>query len=152
MNLKAIFAMTPDGVIGHNGGIPWKLSEDLQHFKVVTMGHTIVMGRKTWESLGSKPLPGRENIILSKTLGNQRGVYENLFDARLFGDVFLIGGAEIFNRYLLACDEVYVTVLNQKYEGDAKIDERILDMMKERMNVEVLNATEAAIYYKYSVK
>jgi len=64
MKLSLIFAMATNGVIGRNNSLPWRLSEDLKYFKRTTMGHPIIMGRKTWESIG-RPLPGRTNIVIS---------------------------------------------------------------------------------------
>ena len=121
--LIAIVGMASNRVIGKNGTLPWHLPEDLKFFKKTTMGHPILMGRKTFESIG-KPLPGRQNIVLSSTLPPREGVDEN----RNFGElaqvcessqtVFLIGGAQLFDTLLPQCDGLYLTWIEHPYEGD----------------------------------
>jgi len=121
--LIAIVGMASNRVIGKNGTLPWHLPEDLKFFKKTTMGHPILMGRKTFESIG-KPLPGRQNIVLSSTLPPREGVDV----IRNFGElaqvcepsqtVFLIGGAQLFDTLLPQCDGLYLTWIEHPYEGD----------------------------------
>ncbi len=117
----AIAAMSPDRVIGSAGKIPWHLSEDLKFFKRTTLGQVVVMGRKTFESLG-KPLPGRENWVLSRTA--------SLDGARVFRspaeivspadgrEVYVIGGAELYTALLPRCREVLLTHVDIRVPGD----------------------------------
>lgn len=119
--MTAIAAMSRERVIGSEGKIPWHLSGDLKFFKRTTLGHVIVMGRKTFESLG-RPLPGRENWVLSRT-----ATFEG---AKVFRDpweivppadgrqVFLIGGAELYAALLPRCGEILLTHVNRSVTGD----------------------------------
>ncbi len=120
--MKAIVAMSENRVIGNAGAIPWHLPEDFKFFKATTMGHAIVMGRKTFESIG-KPLPSRENIILSRTMPETPGVTivrspEELKAPTDGRDLFVIGGAEIYQLLLSRCSELFVTKVPRIVEGD----------------------------------
>lgn len=119
----AIAAMSANRVIGKDGGLPWRLPEDLKFFRTVTTGHPIIMGRKTWDSLG-RPLPNRRNIVLSRAMPPVEGAevvrsVEELDALGLTGDVYVIGGAEIYRLLLPRCAAVYLTVLTAEAEGDA---------------------------------
>lgn len=121
--MKAIAAMARNRVIGSKGKIPWHLPADFRWFKRATLGGAVVMGRKTFESLG-KPLPGRLNIVLSRTR-KFPGV-ENIstvedFLARTFTEpeVWLIGGAELYSRLLTSCSELYLSLVDAEPDGDA---------------------------------
>lgn len=108
-----IWAQSTSGVIGRDGGIPWHLPEDLARFKDVTMGHTVVMGRRTWESLPAKvrPLPGRRNVVLSRQadyVADGATVMRDLEDT-LSGDCWVIGGSEIYHLALPAATRCEVT-------------------------------------------
>ena len=122
--LKAIAAVSLNGVIGKDGDLPWQLSEDLKWFKKITTGHAILMGRKTWDSLG-KPLPNRRNITLSRSMKATDGVevirsLDELETLDLSGNVFVIGGGELYEQLLPRCDELYLTsVLMEVPAGDA---------------------------------
>ena len=116
--------MTPDRVIGRAGGLPWQLPADLAFFKRVTTGHTVVMGRKTHESIG-RPLPKRRNIVLTRdTEWCAPGVEvirrpEDLDGLTgLDGTVFIIGGAEIYAAFLPQTDELLVSHLTARHQGD----------------------------------
>jgi dihydrofolate reductase len=123
--MKAIVAMTRKRVIGQNNKIPWRLRGEQRWFKEVTMGHPILMGRKTFESIG-RPLPGRRNLVVTRT-GNFAGVDLirdlNAFDPALCAshgrDIFVIGGAEIYRALLGRCNTIYVTIVKKEYDGDA---------------------------------
>jgi dihydrofolate reductase len=120
--------MSENGVIGRGGQLPWHLGADLKRFKRLTMGHTIVMGRKTWESIG-RPLPGRRMVVITRQSGYQSEGVEvvgSLDDAlalaRAAGDdeVFVIGGAEIYRLALPRADRLYMTLVLAEVEGDRK--------------------------------
>jgi len=126
MTWKAIAALAENRVIGAAGKIPWHLPEDFKFFREQTTGHTIVMGRKTWASLG-RPLPRRRNVVVSRTLppGDTTlpgaMVVQSLDDvAKLppMGDVWIIGGAEIYAQALPRCEELYLTHVAGKFDGD----------------------------------
>lgn len=122
-SLKAIAAMSENRVIGNGNRIPWHLPEDFKFFKATTMGHVLVMGRKTFESIG-RPLPGRETIVLSRSGFAHPGVravssLEQL--PALVGDrqVFVCGGAEIYRQALPLCSDLYLTHVKRTVAGDA---------------------------------
>ena len=126
-NYKAVAAMAANRVIGRDGALPWKLPEDMKFFRTLTTGHPIIMGRKTWESLG-RPLPNRRNIVLSHTMPATAGAevvrsLEELHALGLEGDVFIIGGAEIYRLLMPQCAAVYLTVLPAAAEGDTLFPE-----------------------------
>ena len=125
--LIAIVAMTPERVIGRNGTLPWHLPEDLAFFKRATSGHAIVMGRKTYESIG-KPLPKRRNIVLTRDPAwNAPGVEvihspEELDSISAPDEkVFIIGGAEIYSAFMDRLDEVLVSHVFENYPGDTRL-------------------------------
>jgi len=123
-SLKAIAATSLDRVIGKDGDLPWRLPDDLKWFKKITSGHTILMGRKTWDSLG-RPLPNRRNIVLSRTMEAAEGMevirsLKELETIGLSGDVFVIGGGELYAQLLGKCVELYLTIVLRKVpDGDA---------------------------------
>jgi len=125
--IKAIVAMAENRVIGNAGTIPWHLPEDFKFFKATTMGHAILMGRKTYESIG-KPLPGRENIVLSRTMPETPGVtvirsLDELKEPNDGRDLFVIGGEEIYRLLLPRVQELYVTKVPRAIEGDTRFPE-----------------------------
>ena len=122
--MKAIAAVSQNGVIGRQGDLPWRLPEDLKWFKKITMGGILLMGRKTWESLPGA-LPGRENWVLSRSLepvGGMR-VFRSLEETmRELGDrsLFIIGGGELYALTLEDCQELYLSEVHQSIaDGDA---------------------------------
>ncbi|MDZ7660617.1 dihydrofolate reductase [Fodinibius sp.] len=128
MTLAAIVAHDPNLVIGKEGDLPWHYSEDLKYFKQTTMGCPLIMGRVVFEELGENPLPGRENIVLSRsrnydhvsTFSSFDEALEHVKDEEL---VFLIGGGEIYRQFLDRCDKLFVTEIHQEYEGDTYFPE-----------------------------
>lgn len=123
----AIVAMALNRVIGRDGGLPWKLKGELAYFKRTTTGHVVVMGRRTYESIG-RPLPGRENVVLSRSVAEIEGVRvvgspEEVIDGDDGRTVFVIGGAEIYRALLPRCDEVLLTVVLREVDGDTFLPE-----------------------------
>lgn len=121
---KAIVAVSEDGVIGRGGDLPWRLSGDLKWFKKITMGHIILMGRKTWDSLPGA-LPGRQNWVLSRSAQPEedmqvfRSLEEIDLKRRPDQSLFVIGGGEIYSMALPLCHELYLTEVRQKVpDGD----------------------------------
>ena len=126
MILSLIVAMDESGGIGHHGRLPWRLAADLKRFKRITMGHAIIMGRKTYESIG-KALPGREMIVVSRNLAYQAEGCRvvNTFEAALEAvaasgeqEVFVIGGSEIFAEALPRADRIYLTLVHTQAPAD----------------------------------
>lgn len=121
-SFKAIAAMAENRVIGNGGDIPWHLPEDFKWFKQATMGGILVMGRKTYESIG-KPLPGRETFVLSRQPQEIPGVHsftdlEMLQHLETEKTIWIAGGAEIYQQTLSLCDELYLTRVHRICEGD----------------------------------
>jgi dihydrofolate reductase len=121
-----VAAVAANGIIGANGKLPWHLPEDLRHFKQLTLGHPVIMGRLTWESLG-KALPGRENIVVSRTPGYRApgaAVASSLGAALAFcaGEkvVFVIGGTRLFEAALPVASGLVMTEIHRDYEGDTR--------------------------------
>jgi dihydrofolate reductase len=123
----AVVAMAENRVIGREGQLPWHLPADLQFFKKLTLDHPILMGRKTYDSIG-RPLPRRRNLVLTRQPFSQPGVealhsLEDLAALGLSGSVFLIGGGEIYRCLLPYCQGVYLTQVHRQVEGDAYFPE-----------------------------
>jgi dihydrofolate reductase len=123
--ISLIAAMDQNRLIGQNNDLPWRLPADLAYFKKVTMGQTIVMGRKTFESIG-KPLPGRENVVVTSQEDYQAdGVsivhsIEELLQLNKDGEeLFVIGGAHLYEQTLPQADRLYLTEIQEEFEGDA---------------------------------
>lgn len=123
MTFSLIVAVASNGVIGKDGGLPWRLPADLAHFKAVTMGKPVIMGRRTWESIG-RPLPGRRNIVVTSTPFEAVECAPSL-DAALAlvkseEEVFVIGGARLFAEALPRADRLYWTDVEGEFEGDVR--------------------------------
>jgi len=122
--LYHIVAMAQNRVIGKEGRLPWHFSADLKHFKQTTMGGTLIMGRKTFESIGKKPLPGRENFVLSRSSQkseNSVTFFTSLEEAIKNApteNIFIIGGETLFKETMRQADGIYLTKIDALYEGD----------------------------------
>ena len=120
-----VVAIADNGVIGKDGAIPWHISEDMKRFKALTLGHTIVMGRKTWDSLPKKPLPGRVNVVVTRQTDWQA---EGAITASSLGQatagtsgtVMVIGGAEIYERAMPLASRIELTEVHKAFDGDAR--------------------------------
>jgi dihydrofolate reductase len=128
MPLHLIYARAANGVIGHNNTLPWHLPEDMAHFKQLTQGCPVVMGRKTWDSLPPRfrPLPGRTNIVITRQPGWQAdgavraaSLQDALGHTAPGQMVWVIGGAQIYAQALPLADAVYVTEIDKDFAGDA---------------------------------
>lgn len=130
MKISMIAAMAADRVIGENGTLPWRLPADLAHFKAMTMGKPILMGRKTFESL-SKPLPGRRNLVVTRDpkwiaphgVEVFRSIDEALQAAAEADEVMVIGGGELYKAMLPFADRLYLTRINLEIFGDTHFPE-----------------------------
>ncbi len=123
--LALIAAVARNGVIGRNGTLPWRLPEDLRHFRALTTGHSVIMGRRTWQSL-PRALPGRQNIVVT----HQRGIAldgastaaslgEALAHVQYAPPAFCIGGGELYRAALAIASTAYVTEIARDFDGDA---------------------------------
>ncbi len=119
-----ILAMADNGVIGRDGAIPWRISDDMKRFKALTLGKTVVMGRKTWDSLPRKPLPGRNNVVVTRDAAWQAegAIVAHAPGEALQGDVMVIGGAEIYRAALPVATRIELTEVHCAFDGDAAFD------------------------------
>ena len=138
--IAMIVAMGENHVIGKDNQMPWHLPNDLKWFKQVTGGHSIVMGRKTFESIG-KPLPNRQNIILTRQSDYQPAgttTVSSIKEALQLAqeeDLFVIGGANVYQQFLPYADRLYITKIHETFEGDAyfpDFDQKDWKMIKKR--------------------
>jgi dihydrofolate reductase len=127
VRLSLIAAVARDGVIGRDNAIPWQLPEDARHFRTVTMGHPVVMGRRTWDSLPDRfrPLPGRRNVVVTRNpdwLGDGAERAGSLEEALALlveePQVYVVGGAELYAQALPLANELVVTEIDAEVEGD----------------------------------
>lgn len=121
--LTAIVAADRRMAIGRNGDMPWRLSDDMRHFRETTMGHTVIMGRNTWNSLWTKPLKGRRNIVVSTSMEKGEGYEvartpeEAVRMAAKEGEAFIIGGAHIYNVFFPLTGRLIVTHVDTEAEA-----------------------------------
>ncbi|MGX7196652.1 dihydrofolate reductase [Enterococcus olivae] len=129
--LTAIWAQDKTGLIGKDGRLPWYLPADLKFFKETTVGQTIVMGRKTFEGMGKRPLPNRQTIVLTRDKAYQSEgilVLHTIEDVLAYAEqqatpVFITGGAMIYQDFLPYCQQLYRTVIEESFEGDTYFPE-----------------------------
>jgi dihydrofolate reductase len=128
-----VLAMADNGVIGADGGIPWRIPEDMKRFKALTLGKPIVMGRKTWESFPKRPLPGRTNIVVTRDPDFRSAgvvVTHSFADARAIAlgdalrrfatEIAIIGGAEIYAQWMDDADRLEITEVHARPQGDTR--------------------------------
>lgn len=124
MGITLIWAMSSNGAIGLNNQLPWRLPADLKFFKSQTIGKTMLMGRKTWESMGSKPLPGRHSVVLTgdtSYVAEGAEVVHSIEEARKVAvdeELMVIGGAGVFKHFLPLADRLLVTRIDEDIQGD----------------------------------
>lgn len=137
MRISIIAAMADNRVIGRDNTLPWHLPEDLKHFRNLTMGHHILMGRKTFESIG-KPLPGRICVVISRNpdFSHPGVLHASSIEAAISlcdddEEIFLIGGAEIYKQAIGIAKRIYLTEIKREYAGDAHFPEFDLETWHE---------------------
>ena len=122
MKLAIIAALDHRRAIGKDGKLPWHIPEDLKRFKRLTTGHALLMGRRTWESLG-RPLPGRRNVVLSSSpvpgIESYASIEESLRALASAERVFVIGGGNVYAQLIDRADELYLTLVDRNVEADA---------------------------------
>jgi dihydrofolate reductase len=146
-----VVAIADNGVIGKDGAIPWRIPEDMKRFKAITVGHTMVMGRKTWDSLPRKPLPGRVNVVVTRQKDWQaEGAVTagslGQATAGTSGTVMVIGGAEIYERALPLASRIELTEVHRAFDGDAKFH---LDRSSWKETFREDHVTPDGLHYSY---
>ena len=119
-NLELIWAQSSNGVIGQKGTMPWHIKEDLKYFTKMTVGKSVIMGRKTWDSLYIKPLPNRQNIVLSSAFFNAPTVVNSVDEALKKAEhtPIVIGGKKTYDLFMKYAKTLFVTVIDKKFDGD----------------------------------
>ena len=152
-----IVAMAKNRVIGINNTLPWHLPADLKHFKSLTMGHHIVMGRKTYESIG-RPLPGRTSVVVTRNAdyAPSEVVVVNSLEAAISAcgddaEIFVIGGAELFRQALALADRIYLTEIDANIDGDAHFTELDLNSWQETGRVNHVPDEKNLYHYHFLV-
>lgn len=129
VEIVLVAAMAENRVIGRSGGLPWRLPKDLAHFKAVTMGHDLIMGRRTWESIGARPLPGRRSIVITRSAGYPAAGAQIVRDpeealAAVVGEVAcVVGGGEVYRAFLPRADRLEITIVHAEVDGDTTFPE-----------------------------
>ncbi len=168
MNISIIVAMSKNYGIGKNNQLPWHLPNDLKRFKQITMGHPVVMGRKTFESILvalGKPLPGRDNLILTSSLkfnevpNSQVGDYQcfNNIDTLLKHlkanyvdkEIMIIGGAEVYKQFLPLANKIYLTLVDTVLDADVYFPEIDLSLWQ-KVDNQIENLCDQKHQYNYS--
>lgn len=158
MKISMIAAMTDDRVIGIENRLPWKLPNDMKWFRQHTLGKPIIMGRKTFESFGAKPLPDRTNIIITRDASYQArdSIVVNSIDEALqaAGDVeevMIIGGASFYEQMLPRAERLYLTYVHAKVEGDAWFPEIDLSEWKETERIDCETDEKNALSHSFVI-
>lgn len=158
MKISLIVAVAEDRAIGDKGNLLWHLSSDLKRFKAITTGHTIIMGRKTYDSLPNGALPNRRNIVISRQLKNLKDaeVYSDIDEAlKATSDediVYIIGGGEIYKKTFPRADELHITLVHKSYpEADTRFPEwKLTDwniLKQEQIGQDEKNELDAVYYH-----
>jgi dihydrofolate reductase len=128
-NLAIIVAMASNRTIGVNNTLPWRIPEDLRHFKALTMGHHMIMGRKTFDSIG-RPLPGRTTVVVTRNKNMEiqgciiaHSLQEAIAVCADDAEIFVVGGAQLYAQTLALADTLYITEIRQEVDGDAHFPE-----------------------------
>ncbi len=130
MRISAVVAVSDNGVIGRDGGLPWHVSSDMKLFKEITLGKPVIMGRRTWESLPRRPLPGRRNIVVTRQqhfsadgAESAHSVDEALAMCAGETEVSIIGGGQIYADAMARTDRIYLTRIHMEVDGDTFLPE-----------------------------
>ena len=154
MSLSLIVAMAKNRVIGRDNALPWRLSADLKHFRRLTMGKPIVMGRKTFDSIG-RPLDGRENVVITRNPDfhppgvTVAGSVDEALAKATGGEVMVIGGATVFEQTLDRADRIYLTRIDEYFEGDTYFPVLNGDEWRETERTDVEPGADATFGYSF---
>ncbi len=153
--ISIIVAFDRNNAIGKNNDIPWHLSDDLKRFKQITMGHTVIMGRNTWESLPFKPLKGRRNIVVSRTMQPTEGceVVRSIEQATTLitdnEEAFIIGGAEIYKQTVDIADRFIITHVHKNFDADTFFPPLDYDKLTVTDKSDIIHDEETDLDYQY---
>lgn len=158
MSISMIWAMGANDVIGKDNDMPWHLPRDFAYFKEQTIGKRMLMGRKTWESLGGKPLKGRKSIVITRDTSFQpegaeviHSLEEALAEGRKEDELMVIGGAEIYRMMLPYADKLIVTRIDEEFEGETKFPEVEWDEWEEVSNIQGIRDEQNPYDYRFYV-
>jgi dihydrofolate reductase len=156
--ISIIVAVSEDWGIGKNNELLWHISEDLKRFKRLTSGNTVIMGKRTWESLPRKPLPGRINIVLTddktETIENAVTAYsieDSLIKCDKNGEIFVIGGGSIYRQFMPIADRLYITHVHKKAPADIFFPEIDLKLWKITEKEVFKTDDEESLVYTYTI-
>ena len=156
MKIHLIWAQEMNGGIGKDGMLPWHISEDLQNFKKLTLDSTILMGRKTWESLPIRPLPKRRNIVLSNKQVANVECYTSIeaciekLDDEGIEKLFVIGGSTVYRNFIHRADELHITYMDEITEGiDTYFPVTMLKIKKEFKKINEIELSKKVIYTQW---
>ncbi|HUW26798.1 MAG TPA: dihydrofolate reductase [Gallionella sp.] len=155
--LSIIVAMAINRTIGINNTLPWRIPEDLKHFKALTMGHHMIMGRKTFDSIG-RPLPGRTTVAVSRNRNLRiegcivaHSLQEAIAAGKGDNEIFIVGGMEIYTQAMPLADTLYVTEIQQEIEGDTHFSELDNDVWQEVSRVPRSQSTPQPLEYHFVI-
>jgi dihydrofolate reductase len=155
-NISIIAAIGENHELGKDNQLPWRISGDLKRFKKITSGHTVIMGRKTFDSIQNKPLPNRRNIIITRDRNyNQENIeIVNSPDAALkkidpSEEVFIVGGAAIYELFLPVTNRLYLTVVHKSFEADVYFPKFLQTEWKEIEHIDVTDDPQSGLDYSY---
>ena len=156
--ISIIVAVSEDWGIGKDNELLWHISEDLKRFKRLTSGNTVIMGKKTWESLPRRPLPDRKNIVLTdnpqETIVNSVTAYsidDALSKCRPDEEIFIIGGGSIYRQFLPIADRLYITHVHKKAPADIYFPEIDLNAWEKTEEEEFVSVENECIPYTYTI-
>lgn len=156
MKISLIAAHGKNREIGLDNKLLWHISEDLKRFKRITSGHTVIMGRLTFESIGSKPLSGRRNIIMSRSLNRDypgvevvRSLNEALDRVQEEEEVFILGGAEIYRQFIPYADLLYLTIVDKSYKADSYFPEYSPEDWKITEHIDVKDDPQVGVNFSF---
>ena len=152
--ISLVVAMAKNRIIGRNNALPWRLSADLKRFRRITMGHPIIMGRKTYQSIG-RPLDGRKNIVISRNREFRpegvtvAGSIDEALSSANDDEIMIIGGADIYAQTLERSDRIHLTLIHQDFDGDAYFPELDESAWKETAREDVDPGVDAEFGYSF---
>lgn len=156
MKLSIIVAIAKNGAIGKNNDLLFHLPEDLKHFKEITSGHPVIMGKNTWLSLPKRPLPGRINIVINRELdlkGEGCIVFSSVEEVVTYckslenEECFIIGGGEVYKTFLPLCDKLYITQVNKEFDADTFFPEINSTLWKKIESIENFSEKNNFTYF-----
>ncbi len=156
--ISIIVAIAKNDAIGKDNQLLWHISEDLKYFKRTTLGHPVIMGRKTWESLPFRPLPKRDNLIITRNKDYKAeggilipSIEEALNYAKDKDNVFIMGGGEIYKAFMPYADRLYITRVDKDFEADTFFDKIVEEVWKLESESEVQYDEKEDLHYRYLI-